>query len=241
MHSNRYSRQMILPDMGQSGQDALARAKILVIGAGGLGCPALLYLVGAGIGHIGIMDHDTVDVTNLHRQILYTPNDVGLNKAEAAQAYLETYNPDIQIIAIAERMTFDNAEKWINDYDLIIDGTDNFEAKFLINDLCVKTSKPYITASVLRFEGQVSLFANDVQSACYRCLYPSVKHPPMNCSQAGVLGSVAGMIGTTQASEAVKWVCGLSTLKNKVYEKFLFNCSSYCILFINIFRSITKS
>ena len=202
--TQRYSRQTILPEIGESGQNKLSKASVLCIGAGGLGCPALLYLTAAGIGHIGIIDFDTVDETNLQRQILFTVDQIGKNKALSAKERLNTLNPDINIQAYAEELTDKNIEELFHKYDIIIDGTDNFSTKFLINDAAVKTKTPFIYGSILGFDGQVSVFGAD-DEPCYRCLFP---HPPKghipNCAEAGVIGAVAGIIGTTQAMEAIK-------------------------------------
>ncbi len=204
--SSRYDRQIILPEIGQAGQDAIAAASVLCIGAGGLGCPALLYLAAAGVGRIGIIDADIVDESNLQRQVLYTSDDIGKSKAQCAKARLEALNPEITIEAYDERLSAKNAEALFKNYDIIIDGTDNFKSKFLINDCAVKTGKPFVYGSILGFEGQVSVF-NFNDGPCYRCLFPE---PPTqnipNCADAGVIGAVAGMIGTMQAVEAIKLI-----------------------------------
>ncbi len=201
---NRYERQSILPEIGESGQEKISKASVLCIGAGGLGCPALLYLSAAGVGHIGIVDFDNVDETNLQRQVLFTTDQIGQNKAEAAKARLNALNPDIDIRAYAEELNDQNVEKLFEKYDIIIDGTDNFSAKFLINDAAVKIGKPFIYGSILGFDGQAATF-NHHDGPCYRCLFPEEPkgHIP-NCAEAGVIGAVAGIIGTTQAMEALK-------------------------------------
>lgn len=200
----RYGRQIVLPEIGETGQEKISKASVLCIGAGGLGCPALLYLTAAGTGQIGIVDFDVVDETNLQRQVLFTVGQIGQNKAEAAKERLEDLNPEIKIQAYAEELTDQNVEKLFVGYDIIIDGTDNFAAKFLINDAAVKTEKPFIYGSILGFDGQLSVF-NYNNGPCYRCLFPEPPkgHIP-NCAEAGVIGSVAGMIGTAQAMEAIK-------------------------------------
>lgn len=202
--SERYKRQIILPEIGESGQRKIAEASILCVGAGGLGCPALLYLTAAGVGRIGIIDFDSVDETNLQRQTLFTTDQIGQNKAEAAKERLSALNPTIAIQAYAEELTDQNACALFESYDIIIDGTDNFEAKFLINDAAVKMRKPFIYGSILGFDGQVAVF-NYNNSPCYRCLFPHAPkgHIP-NCAQAGVIGAVAGIIGSAQAMEAIK-------------------------------------
>ncbi|MGH1399234.1 MAG: molybdopterin-synthase adenylyltransferase MoeB [Alphaproteobacteria bacterium] len=205
---NRYSRQEILPEIGVGGQEKIGTASILCIGAGGLGCPALLYLAAAGIGRIGIVDFDTVDESNLQRQILFTTDQIGQNKATAAKARLNALNPQITITAHQEELSDKNALTLFENYDLIIDGSDNFATKFLINDAAVKTGKAFIYGSILGFEGQVSVF-NHQGGPCYRCLFPQPPsgHVP-NCAEAGVIGAVAGMIGTMQAMEAIKIIVG---------------------------------
>ncbi|MBP7722536.1 MAG: HesA/MoeB/ThiF family protein [Alphaproteobacteria bacterium] len=201
---NRYERQIVLPEIGATGQGKISKASVLCIGAGGLGCPALLYLTAAGVGRIGIVDYDSVDETNLQRQVLFTVAQIGQNKAEAAKERLEALNPDTSIKSYPVELTDKNAGVLFDDYDIIIDGTDNFAAKFLINDAAVKCGKPFIYGSILGFDGQISVF-NAPGEPCYRCLFPG---PPKgyvpNCAEAGVIGAVAGMLGTAQAMEAIK-------------------------------------
>ena len=212
-NSERYKRQIILPEIGVAGQEKIARASILVIGAGGLGSPALLYLAAAGVGHIGIVDFDDVDETNLQRQVLFQADDVGHNKAKTASKRLNALNPDINIEAIPEELNDKNIESLFNSFDIIIDGSDNFATKFLINDAAVKTGKPFIYGSILGFDGQVSVF-NTPNAPCYRCLFPK---PPQghipNCAENGVIGAVAGIIGVTQAMEAIKLIVGHKSFK----------------------------
>lgn len=200
------------------GQRRLAAAKVLCVGAGGLGCPALLYLAGAGVGHIGIVDNDHVDEGNLQRQVLYTMEDLGRPKAEAAHARLLAFNPKIEITAYATRLSAGNAAAVIAPYDIVIDGSDNFETKFLLNDVCVMLGKSLVSGSVLRFEGQVSVF--DARSGpCYRCLFPAPPAPEVgaSCVEAGVLGVVPGIIGTIQSAEAIKLILGVGqTLLGKL-------------------------
>lgn len=231
----RYQRQMLLKEMGEAGQQKLLQAKVLVIGAGGLGCPVLQYLAAAGVGTIGIVDDDVVSITNLHRQVLYNIEDVGLPKAESAFAYLQKLNPDIQIIPYNFRLTNKNALNIISKYDIIVDGTDNFSSRYMINDACVLLNKPLVYGAVSRFEGQVAVFnmkqENNEKSVNYRDLFPI---PPaadevMNCSVAGVLGVLTGIIGSMQANEAIKLIAGIgeplvnrlftfNALNNQVYE-----------------------
>lgn len=202
----RYARQTVLPEIGQIGQQRLAAGRVLCIGAGGLGCPALQYMAAAGVGHIGIVDHDDVDLSNLQRQILFTEDQIGTNKAKAARDQLCRRNSSIDITAYPYALTPDNCEDLFAAYDVVIDATDNFAAKFLINDAAVKTKTPWVYGSILGFKGQMAAFdPRRVDAPCYRCLFP---HPPqeqiMNCAQAGVIGAVAGTIGTMQALEVIK-------------------------------------
>lgn len=202
--TDRYKRQLLLPEIGDEGQKKINEASILCIGAGGLGCPALLYLAAAGIGRIGIIDFDKVDESNLQRQVIYTSGLVGMPKAESAAAQLSKLNPDIQIEYYNEALTAQNVETLFQNYDLILDGTDNFETKFLINDASIKFGKPWIYGAIQGFDGQVSVF-NYKGGPCYRCLYPEKpKGYIMNCAEAGVIGAVAGIIGVTQALQAIQ-------------------------------------
>jgi len=212
----RYARQIILPEIGDAGQAKISAASVLCVGAGGLGCPALLYLASAGIGHIHIIDHDTVDLSNLQRQTLYATDQIGANKAIAAKARLSALNPEIKITAHPEKLTADNAEALFKNVDIIIDGTDNFTTKFLINDAALITEKPFIYASILGFNGQLSTF-NYQGGPCYRCLFPAPPtHGVKNCAEAGIIGAVAGIIGSSQALEAIKIITNLDTLKGQI-------------------------
>jgi adenylyltransferase/sulfurtransferase len=206
----RYARQMILPALGAEGQARLASAKILCVGAGGLGSPALLYLAAAGVGHLGVVDNDVVDLSNLQRQILFKECEVGHYKAEQSAETLCELNRNITIAAYPHRLNRSTVEGILPLYDIILDGSDNLSTKYLLNDACVKYGKSLIYASVLGFEGQVSVFGTP-QGPCYRCLYP---HPPelpvLNCAEAGVLGPVAGMVGTAQALQALYMALGLT-------------------------------
>lgn len=204
--TERYSRQMILPEIGAEGQARLLAARVLVVGAGGLGCPALLYLAGAGVGTIGIIDHDRVDVSNLHRQILFGADDTGKPKALAARDRLHALNPAITLHVHDAELTDENAPGLFASYDIIIDGTDNFPAKFLINDVAVKLGKPVVYGAIQGFDGQVSVF-DAAHGPCYRCLYPeSPRGQVQNCAEAGVIGALAGIAGTMQAMEAIKLI-----------------------------------
>ncbi|WP_462221413.1 molybdopterin-synthase adenylyltransferase MoeB [Ferruginibacter sp.] len=228
----RYQRQMILKNFGEAGQQKLLQAKVLVVGVGGLGCPALQYLAAAGIGTIGIVDDDVVALSNLHRQILFTVNDIGLFKATCAAAVLQKSNPEINIIAYAERLTAQNAFSIISLYDIIIDGTDNFSSRYMINDACVLLNKTLVYGAVSQYEGQVAIFnLPDNNAVNYRDLFP---HPPkeneiLNCAEAGVLGVLPGIIGIMQANETIKLITGIgkplinclltyNALNNQIYE-----------------------
>lgn len=207
---NRYSRHILLNEVGLVGQQKLKAAKVMVIGAGGLGCPVLQYLTAAGVGTIGVIDFDVVDETNLQRQILFTVNDIGKNKAIAAKERLELLNPYITINTYPEKLTTQNALGLFKEYDIVIDGTDNFATRYLVNDACVITNKPLIYGSIFKFEGQVAVF-NYQNGPSYRCLFPE---PPTagtvpSCSEIGVIGVLPGLIGTQQANEAIKLILGI--------------------------------
>lgn len=209
----RYERQIILPEVGIDGQEKLMNARILIIGAGGLGSPTALYLAGAGIGTIGIADADTVSLTNLHRQILHTTAGIGQNKAESAKENLMELNDSVQVITYPYRITPENIDEIISDYDFIIDGVDNFETKFLINDACVIQKKPFCHAGVLRFQGQVMTYVPG-KGPCYRCIFEEIPERGSipNCSQAGIIGAAAGVIGCMQALEAIKYILSIGEL-----------------------------
>ena len=209
----RYDRQMILPQVGSEGQKKLKNASVLIVGAGGLGFPAALYLVGAGVGTIGIMDADTVSISNLQRQIIHNMDTEDMNKAESAKLSLQKLNDRIEIRAYPHALTVDNAEEIISEYNFIIDAVDNFETKFLINDVCVLLKKPFCHAGILRFEGQVMTYVPG-NNPCYRCVFEEIPESGSipNCSQAGIIGAVAGIIGSIQALEAVKYLLGVGEL-----------------------------
>lgn len=209
----RYSRHIILPEIGGAGQRKINEAKILVLGAGGLGSPVAFYLAAAGVGTLGIMDDDLADLSNLQRQILHTVNDIGRPKSLSAKEKLNALNPDIEIIEHRTRVTSDNAFELFEPYDIIIDGTDNFPTRFLANDACVMLNKPLVHGAILRFDGQLfTIMPND--GPCYRCIFREPPPPGAvpNCQQAGVLGAIAGTIGTLQATEAIKIVLGKGKL-----------------------------
>lgn len=201
----RYSRHILLQDIGVEGQEKISAGKVLIVGAGGLGAPIAFYLAAAGVGTVGIIDGDVVDLSNLQRQIIHFTADVNKPKVISAKEKINQLNPDVNVITYQELFTSENAFDIIRDYDFIVDGTDNFPVKFLINDACVMAGKPFSHGGILRFEGQTLTYVPD--SACYRCLFNSP--PPPNavptCSQAGVLGAIAGMLGTIQAAEALKY------------------------------------
>ncbi len=201
----RYHRQIILPEIGEKGQKKISRSKILIIGAGGLGSPAALYLTAAGAGEIGVVDNDKVDISNLQRQVLYENDDQGMDKIEAAVKRLVKLNPDVKIIGINERFSDKNAEKMIKRYNIIIDGTDNYETRYIINKYSLKLKIPYIYASVYKFEGQVSVF-NYKNGPCYQCLYPEIpeKDSVPRAADQGILGPLPGVVGAIQAAEAIK-------------------------------------
>lgn len=206
----RYHRQVTLPGVGHSGQERLKAARVLIVGAGGLGSPTALYLAAAGVGTLGLIDNDRVDVTNLHRQLLHGTRDVGRSKLESARDRLRDINPFVQLECHAGWLTSANAMALIAQYDLVIDGTDNFATRYLVNDACVLLGKPNVHGSVFRFDGQVSVFSTS-SGPCYRCLYP--EPPPsgmvQNCAEGGVLGVLPGIVGTMQATEAIKLILGI--------------------------------
>ena len=208
----RYSRHIILQDVGVEGQQKILEGKVLIVGAGGLGSPAALYLAAAGVGTIGIIDGDIVDMTNLQRQVIHFTADVNKAKVLSAKEKIEQLNPDVKVVIYQDLLSTYNIFDIIKEYDIIIDGTDNFPTKFLINDACVLTGKPFSHGGILRFEGQT--FTYTPGNACYRCVF--ISPPPPNavptCSQAGVLGSIAGMLGTIQATEVLKFFVGKGEL-----------------------------
>ena len=205
----RYSRHLIMPEVGMDGQLKLKQAKVLCIGTGGLGAPLGLYLAAAGVGRIGLVDFDTVDMTNLQRQILFSSDDVGRPKIEAAAARLRGLNPDIQIDQYETRLTSENALDMFKDYDIIVDGTDNFPTRYLVNDACVLLKKPNVYGSIFRFEGQITIFGVP-DGPCYRCLYPEPPPPGLvpSCAEGGVLGVLPGIVGAIQAAETLKLIIG---------------------------------
>ena len=205
----RYSRHLIMPEVGMEGQLKLKRARVLTIGTGGLGAPLGLYLAAAGVGHLGLVDFDVVDSSNLQRQVTFTTADVGKPKSEAAKARLLALNPSIEIVSYETRLTSENALELFRDYDIIVDGTDNFPTRFLVNDACVLLGKPNVYGSIFRFEGQATVFGYP-GGPCYRCLYPEPPPPGLvpSCAEGGVLGVLPGIVGSIQAMETIKLILG---------------------------------
>ena len=211
----RYQRHMQLEGFAVAGQTRLKGSRVLIVGAGGLGCPAALYLAAAGVGHITLVDADTVCLSNLHRQILYTPADIGLNKALVARQKLLLHNPCIEVVALSERLRPDNARELIQQADIVLDCSDNFATRYLINDNCVNSRIPWIYASVLQFAGQVALFTPG--QACFRCIFPQVATDIPDCNAAGVLGVMPGMLALLQSNECIKYLaCIPSPLRNRL-------------------------
>ncbi len=226
----RYARHFALPDFGMEGQKRLKNSSVLVVGAGGLGSPMLLYLAAAGVGHIGIIDPDVVDMSNLHRQILYNVADIGKSKAEMARQKLLAMNPHITIDAFQMPLTRDNALDLVAQYDIVADGTDNFQTRYLVNDACVLTGKVNVYASIFRFEGQVSVFnltKNGERGVNYRDLFPSPPPPGLvpDCAEGGVLGVLPGIIGSMQASEVIKVLTGIG--EPLAGRLFIFDAASF--------------
>lgn len=205
----RYSRQIMVPDLGGKAQMRLRQARVLVIGAGGLGCPAAYYLAAAGIGTLGIVDPDNVELSNLQRQILHATDDIGRQKVESAQAKLRKLNPEVEIKIYPERFDENNAAQLAAEYDFIVDGSDNFDTKFLVNDVAIKLQTAFSHAGIVRLQGQTMTVVPG-KSACYRCLFhaPPPAEEILNCQQSGILGAVAGTLGTIQATEAIKYLAG---------------------------------
>ena len=207
LERKRYSRQIILPEIGLEGQNNLKSSRILVVGAGGLGCPVLQYLTAAGVGTIGIVDDDRVELTNLHRQILYGTEDIGKSKAKTAGQKLSALNEHTVFEIFEKRLTSENAIEILKNYDLVIDGSDNFETRYVVNDACLALNLPFIMGSILRFEGQVSVFNYQNGPTC-RCLFPDAEAGE-SCADAGVIGILPGVIGSLMANEAIKVICGI--------------------------------
>ena len=209
----RYSRHIVLKGIGVRGQKKLAAASVLIIGAGGLGSPAAMYLAAAGVGRIGIADADVVELSNLQRQVIHTTNDIGKPKVESARETIQAINPDVEVAAINERVTSKNILDLISGYDFILDGTDNYAAKYLINDACVMADKPFTHAGVLQFYGELMTVIPH-KTPCYRCLFgnPQALRTGATCQEAGVVGAVTGVIGSLEALEAIKYITGAGEL-----------------------------
>jgi len=205
----RYSRHFLLPEVGEEGQAKLLEAKVLMVGAGGLGCPSAYYLAAAGVGTMGIIDNDVVDLSNLQRQILHTNDRVGMPKTESAKQTIQALNPDVNVVPYQDKLTSQNIMEIIKDYDIVVDGCDNFPTRYLVNDACVMAKKPNVHGSIFQFEGQASVFYPG-KGPCYRCLYPEPPPPGMapSCEEAGVLGVLPGLIGVIQALETIKLILG---------------------------------
>ena len=206
----RYSRHLIIPDVAMAGQKRLKNARVLAIGAGGLGSPTLMYLAAAGVGTLGVIDYDTVDESNLQRQIIHGQSDIGRSKAQSARDSIHEINPLVKVVLHEERLENDNVFEIFSQYDLIVDGTDNFATRYLVNDACVLLGKPYVWGSIYRFDGQASVFWAE-NGPCYRCLYPEPPPPGMvpSCAEGGVLGVLCASIGSIQATEAIKLLTGV--------------------------------
>ncbi|MBP6768633.1 MAG: molybdopterin-synthase adenylyltransferase MoeB [Reyranella sp.] len=209
----RYARHIVLAEIGGVGQSRLIAAKVLVVGAGGLGAPLLQYLAAAGIGTLGVIDHDTVDLSNLQRQVIHRTSDVGVSKVESARRALQEINPEVRVQTHDERLTAGNAERVIMGYDLVADGSDNFATRYLLNDVCFQLRKTLVSAAILRFDGQISTYKawHGSGHPCLRCLFPEAPSEDAvpSCAQAGVLGAMAGTLGTLQATEVVKEILGV--------------------------------
>lgn len=232
---HRYGRQIILPDIGGNGQRKLLDSKVLLVGAGGLGAPNALYLAAAGVGTIGIIDDDRVEISNLHRQVIHGTKDLDRPKVESAMETMTDINPDVNVVVYKERITSENAMEIIRGYNLVVDGCDSFATRYLVNDACILLGKPNVYGSVFRFEGQASLFVPG-EGPCYRCLFPQPPPAGMvpSCQEAGVLGFLPGTIGLIQATEAAKQLLGIGkTLKNRL---LLYDALAMDFRFVNTRR-----
>ena len=205
----RYSRHILLPEVGGKGQAKIAKAKVFIVGAGGLGCPVGYYLAAAGVGTIALIDNDTVEMSNLQRQIAHSVRTIGLPKVESAKKTFEALNPDVNVVAIQKRISKDDILDLIGDYDIVVDGSDNFPTRYLVNDACVMARKPLVSGAILRFEGQVTTIVPG-EGPCYRCLFEEPPPPGLvpSCQEAGVLGVLPGVIGGLQATEVLKLILG---------------------------------
>jgi molybdopterin/thiamine biosynthesis adenylyltransferase len=212
---HRYARHIVMPEVGGEGQVKLLNAKVLVVGAGGLGAPLLMYLAAAGVGTLGVVDNDRVELSNLQRQIAHTTDRVGVEKTASAETMVKALNPEVRVIRHQERLEHHNALEIIGGYDLVCDGTDNFPTRYLINDACYLAKKPLVSAAMMRFDGQLTTFRahESEENPCYRCLFPEM--PPEglvpSCSEAGIFGAIAGVMGTLQTAEVLKEILGIGT------------------------------
>lgn len=227
MDSERYSRQTGLPEIGPQGQAQISRARVLIVGVGGLGSPISLYLAGAGVGHIGLVDDDVVSPSNLHRQVLYTTAETGQSKAAQAARRLTALNPEVEVTALAVRLTEDNAEEIVSNYDIVVDGCDNYATRYVIDDVCRRLGKPYVYGAVCGFEGQASVFHATPSSPGYRNLYPTPPPPP---ASKALVGMTPGVVGSILAHETLKLICGYGpTLDGRLWTINLLTMESFTL------------
>lgn len=227
MDSERYSRQTGLPEIGPQGQAKISRARVLIVGVGGLGSPISLYLAGAGVGHIGLVDDDVVSPSNLHRQVLYTTAETGQSKAAQAARRLTALNPEVEVTALAVRLTEDNAEEIVSNYDIVVDGCDNYATRYIIDDVCRRQGKPYVYGAVCGFEGQASVFHATPSSLGYRKLYPTPPPPP---ASKALVGMTPGVVGSILAHETLKLICGYGpTLDGRLWTINLLTMESFTL------------
>lgn len=231
----RYSRQILLPQVGGKGQEKLLAAKVLVVGAGGLGSPVASYLARAGVGTLGIVDSDAIELSNLHRQIIYSSEDIGEKKAVVAQVRLQRVNPDVKVVPYVLRLNSENIMEIIKDYDIVVDGTDNFPTRYLVNDACVLAKRTLVFGAFFRFEGQ-AMVIRPGEGPCLRCIFPSPPPPGLipSCQEAGVLGALAGVIGLIQATEALKLILGIG--EPMIGKLVLFNALEMDLIKMNVRR-----
>lgn len=227
MDSERYSRQTGLPEIGPQGQAKISRARVLIVGVGGLGSPISLYLAGAGVGHIGLVDDDVVSPSNLHRQVLYTTAETGQSKAVQAARRLTALNPEVEVTALAVRLTKENAEEIVSNYDIVVDGCDNYATRYVIDDVCRRLGKPYVYGAVCGFEGQASVFHATPSSPGYRNLYPTPPPPP---ASKALVGMTPGVVGSILAHETLKLICGYGpTLDGRLWTINLLTMESFTL------------
>lgn len=227
MDSERYSRQTGLPEIGPQGQAKISRARVLIVGVGGLGSPISLYLAGAGVGHIGLVDDDVVSPSNLHRQVLYTTAETGQSKAAQAARRLTALNPEVEVTALAVRLTEENAEEIVSNYDIVVDGCDNYATRYVIDDVCRRLGKPYVYGAVCGFEGQASVFHATPSSLGYRNLYPTPPTPP---ASKALVGMTPGVVGSILAHETLKLICGYGpTLDGRLWTINLLTMESFTL------------